>query len=445
MKLRIVALIICTLVLTSLCGCLYSVNPTATDETKGTSREEPATENFEGYEKTDPSLVKFSGDLYEGVELTKGFEVLETDAQRKCYELIDKYVWYVSEEAENGGYTVYPITMYEDVLTEAQLHLVISAYTMDHPEVFWLDSKFAYYTTRSLTFLQLNSGLSPEMIKTEALAMRENIDGIFESMPGNLSLYDRELYLHDEFLKRCEYADIDDAATDRFRVYTSLGGLVDFSAVCEGYSRAMQILLSACGIETYYASGIGNKTLHMWNTVNLEGEWYFLDATWNDNDTGEIAYDYFNLTTQQLLFDHTVSPLYWELSEEEVCGGDTKIAANFNIFVPECDNANGTFYSQNALTVTGFDDYNLDAVAERMAQAAERGEGAIYLYLDPYYLDFSSAVDNLFYSGDYAVFTCISRANDMLDTVRIKEDHVSTTESEEFYVVTVYLEYEYEN
>lgn len=444
MKLRIVALIICTLILTSLGGCLCTVNPSVTDETNGTTPEETATENFEGYEKTEPSLVLFINDLYSSVKLEKGFEVLQTDAQRKCYELIDKYVWYVSSEAEDGVYTIYPITMYGDVLTEAQLHLVISAYTMDHPEVFWLDSKFAYYTTKSLTFLQLNSGLSPEQIMSDAAVMRENVDEIFKSMPGNLSLYDRELYLHDAFLERCEYADIDDAATDKFRVYTSLGGLVDFSAVCEGYSRAMQILLSACGIEAYYASGIGNKTLHMWNTVNLEGEWYFLDATWNDNDNGEIDYDHFNLTTQQLLFDHTISPLYWELSEEEVCGV-TNVAVNFNIFVPECDNANGTFYSQNALTVTGFDDYNLDAVAERMAQAAERGEGAIYLYLDPYYLDFSSAVDNLFYSGDYAVFTCISRANDLLYGVRIKEDYVSTTESEEFSVVTVYLEYEYEN
>ncbi len=444
MKLRIVALIMCVLLLTSLYGCTDFVNTPVTGETQGTTHEEPVTENFEGYEMIDPSLVDFSNELYPGVELNKGFAVLTTDTERECYELIDKYAWYVSAQPKDGVHTVYPITMYGDVLTEAQLHLVISAYTMDHPEVFWLDSKFSYYTTKSLTYLQLNSGLSPEGIKADALAMKNNIDEIFDSMPGNLSLYDRELYLHDAFVERCSYADIDDAQTDKFRVYTSIGGLVDFSAVCEGYSRAMQILLSSSGIETYYVSGIGNKTLHMWNTVNLDGEWYFLDATWNDNDDGETDYDHFNLTTQQLLLDHTISPLYWELSEEEVCGGDTKIATNFNIFVPECDNANGTFYSQNALTVTGFDEDNLDAIAARMALAAENGEGAIYLYLDPYYLDFNSAVDNLFYSGDYAIFSCISRANDSLYGVQIRDDYVSTTESEDFSVVTVYLEYEYE-
>ncbi len=445
MKLRIIALIVCTVLLTSLCGCMEDVTtPVSKEPPVGSSYTKPATDDFEGYEKIDPSLVDVTCKLYKGVTLHKGYEALTTDDERECYKLIDNYVWYITEEPKDGVHTIYPIVMQGDVLTEAQLHFVLSAYTMDHPEVFWLDSKFAYYTTKSLTYLQLNSGLSPDKIKEDASALKQNIDDIFDSMPGNLSLYDRELYLHDAFVERCTYADIDDAQTDKFRVYTSVGALVDFSAVCEGYSRAMQILLSACGIETYYASGIGNKTLHMWNTVNLDGEWYFLDATWNDNDDGDTDYDHFNLTTQQLLMDHTISPLYHELTEEEVCGGDTKIAANFNIFVPECDNANGTFYSQNAISVTGFDDYNLDAIAARMTSAAEKGEGAIYLYIDPYYLDFDLAVDNLFYSGDYAIFECINRANGMLYNMQIREDQVSTSESADFSVVTVYLDYEYE-
>lgn len=445
MKLRIVALIICAVLLTSLYGCTGTVSSSRPLEPSvGSAQKKPEAEDFEGYEKIDPSLVDFPCKLYKGVELDKGFDALTTDNERECYKLIDEYVWYVSKEPKDGVYTVYPLTMYGNVLTEAQLHFVLSAYTMDHPQVFWLDSKFAYYTTKSMTYLQLNSGLSPEGILSDASAMKQNIDEIFDSMPGNLSLYDRELYLHDAFVERCSYADIDDAQTDRFRVYTSVGALVDFSAVCEGYSRAMQILLSACGIETYYTSGIGNKALHMWNTVNLDGEWYFLDATWNDNDDAVTSYDHFNLTTQQLLTDHTISPLFHELSEEEICGGETKTAVNFNIFVPECDNANGTFYSQNAISVTGFDDAGLDAIAARMVSAAEMGEGAVYLYIDPYSLEFDAAVDNLFYSGDYAIFECISRANDLLYGVQIREDRVSTSESADFCVVTVYLDYEYE-
>lgn len=442
MKSRISALILCAVMLSSLSGCKPPADNTSSEKPSEPAFTEPVQGEIEGFYRIDPSLVEFENPHYDKVPLTKGFEALDTDTQRECYELIDEYVWYILEEPEDGVYTVHPITMYGKVLKEAELHFVISAYSMDHPEVFWLESKFSYYTTDNLTYLKLHSGLSPEETEENARTMRENIEDIFSSMESGMSPYDRELYLHDAFASRCEYADTSDSQTDKFRVYTSMGGLVDFYAVCEGYSRAMQILLSTCGVETYYVSGMGNEALHMWNTVNIDGEWYYLDVTWNDNDGTEIDYDHFNLTTEQLLYDHTISPLYWELTEEEVCGGDTKLAANFNIFVPDCETSEEGYYSRNSVEVTGFDEENLSRMAQQMVDAANNEEEAIYLYLDPDYLDFDTAVDNLFYSGDYAIFTCVEMANDELTDVKIREDYVSTTENEEQFIVTVYLEYE---
>ncbi len=443
MKLRFIALAICAVLIMTLTACDGTTTPATPAEKPTTSvQTETVPLEVEGYDRVDMSVVEFSNPLYNSVQLTKGYESLTSEKEKKCYELIDQYAGYISEEPKDGFYTIYPVTLYGDVLSEAQLHLVISAYSMDHPQVFWLESSFAYYSTNTLTYLQLNSGLSASEIEQEARAMRKNINDIFSGMPENLRMYDRELYLHDEFAQRCTYADTSDVQTDKFRVYTSLGGLVDYNAVCEGYSRAMQVLLSLSGIETYYVSGVGNEDLHMWNCVNIDGDWYYLDVTWDDNDNGETDYDHFNITTQQLLIDHTISPLFWELSEDEICGGDTNVAVNFNMFIPECDNTSGAFYSQNTVDVTGFDDENLDRIASRMVSAAYGAEEAVYLYIDPDYLDFDYAVDNLFYSGDYAIFTCVSRANEQLTGVQIKENYVSTTESPEFYVVTVYLEYE---
>ena len=442
MKFRISTLILCAVILFSFSGCGKSAEEKSSAQPSDPVPTETVTAEIDGYSLIDRTLVEFENPYYESVSLTKGFEALDTDTQRKCYELIHEYAGYISLEPDDGVYTVHPITLYGEVLSEAELHFVISAYSMDHPEVFWLESRFSYYTTDNLTYLQLNSGLSPEETESSAHTMRKNIDEIFSSMESGLSLYDRELYLHDAFAERCEYADTSAPETDKFRVYTSLGGLVDFSAVCEGYSRAMQILLSTSGIETYYVSGIGNETLHMWNTVNIGDEWYYLDVTWNDNDGADIDYDHFNLTTEQLLYDHTISPLYWELTEEEICGGDTNLAANFNIFVPDCDDSKENYYSQNSVTVTGFDEENLRNIAQKMVAAAQNEDEEIYLYLNPDYLDYSLAVDNLFYSGDYAIFTCVEMANEKLSDVRINDEYVSTTENEEQFVVTVYLEYE---
>ena len=326
-------------------------------------------------------------------------------------------------------------------LSQAELHLIISAYSMDHPEIFWIDSKFAYYTTDKQTFLQLNSGLSASEIIADAQKIKKTFDTMFKGVKADMSQYDRELWLHNALTAKCEYANTKDEKTDMFRIYTCVGALVDGFAVCEGYSRAMQILLSAAGIDCYYVLGVGTETLHMWNTVKIDSDWYFLDVTWNDNDSMGAEYDYFNLNTDQILNDHTISPLYWDLTPEEVCGNENTGAANFNLFVPECVKKDWGFYSQKSIPMDGFDDINLQKIADAMVEAVNTSQKVIYIYIDAEYLDYEQAVDNLFYSGDYAIFTCISKANEQLADTKIQENYVSAVESPEFSVVTVYIEY----
>ncbi|MBQ1977367.1 MAG: hypothetical protein II225_01320 [Ruminococcus sp.] len=440
MKKRILSLLICAVLVLSFSGCTgEKVN---TDSKSTTTASEPTVPlEIEGYTRIDSSYITFESPLFEKVKLTKGYESLDTDGQRAAYKLIDSYVMYISNEKIDGDYKVLPIDMRGITLSQAELHLIISAYSMDHPEIFWIESKFAYYTTDKQTFLQLNSGLSADEIMADAVKMKKTFDSMFKGVKAQMSQYDRELWLHNALNAKCEYADTKDEKTDDFRIYTCVGALVDGVAVCEGYSRAMQILLSAAGIDCYYVLGVGNETLHMWNTVKIDSDWYFLDATWNDNDSMGAEFDYFNLNTDQILKDHTISPLYWELTEEEVCGNETTGAANFNLFVPECVKKDWGFYSQKSIPIDGFDDVNLQKIADAMTEAVNTAQKVVYIYIDPEYLDYEQAVDNLFYSGDYAIFTCISKANESLADVKIKEDYVSAVESPEFSVVTVYIEY----
>lgn len=440
MKNRIFALLLCAVLLFSALAC--------TDEKVNTSTEPDETtqaptlpEQIEGYDKVEASLLDFGYFGFEKAELTKGYEALDTDEQRECYKLIDDYILYIAQEKTDEMYKVHPIDMKGITLSEAELHLVISAFSMDHPEIFWLQSKFAYYTTHNQTFLQLNSAFSAREISACAVEMKSAVEEIFDGISADMSEYRRELYLHDALIERCEYADNLNDGEDNFRVYTSLGGLVDGYAVCEGYSRAMQVLLSSAGIQAYYVLGIGNEELHMWNTVKIDNEWYYLDVTWNDNESYGANYDYFNLTTDQALDSRTISPLYWELTEDEICGKTGEYAANFNMFVPECVVKDWGFYQQRSITVTGFDRENLNLIAQAFTDAVNNSETAVYLYLDPQYLDYDEAVDNLFYGGDYAIFSCLSIANGQLANTKIKEDYVTTEESPEYSVVTVYIEY----
>ena len=231
MKKQFFAFLLCAVLVLSCFGCTGEKVNTE-DTTAPTQPTGPA--HIEGYVRIDESLIAFENPMFEKAQLTKGYEALDTDEQRAAYKLIDENILYISEEKIDGDYKVNPVNMKGITLSEAELHLIIFAYSMDHPEVFWLQSKFAYYTTGNQTFLQLNSGLSPEEIVLDANKMKNTIDSIFADVTADMSEYDRELEIHNAFLGICEYADHEAETTDPFRIYTSVGALVDGYAVCEG-------------------------------------------------------------------------------------------------------------------------------------------------------------------------------------------------------------------
>ncbi|MBE6738362.1 MAG: hypothetical protein E7566_06900 [Ruminococcaceae bacterium] len=440
MKFRVLSLLLCLILVLSLCGCNFAKN--VSEEILGGDSDTSVTQEVidtEKYDMIDKSLVDFRTSLYTGVSLNKGYESLKSEEQKKCYEGIAKNVMYVSKEPSDASYPIAPVTLNNIELSEAQLHLVISAYTMDHPQIFWIESKFSYYTQDGVTFLQLNSGMSADEIRDTAKHMSEKIEEIFDEIDGDLTPYERELAIHDAFASRCEYADLDAAGIDDFRVYTSVGGLVDNNAVCEGYSRSMQILLSMAGIETYYVFGTGNEGLHMWNVVNLDGVWSHLDVTWNDNESG-IRYNHFNLTEEEITQDHTLSPFFWELTEEEICGGTSGLAESFNIFVPECSDDDSSYYAKNSIAVMNFDEATLEKIAQALISSLDRGEEVIYLYLDPASLVYDNAIDKLFEDEDKPlIFDCIEKANNQIYYTQIDDSSVEIAEIPERNIVCVYF------
>lgn len=444
MKKQVVALLLIMVFVLSFFGCTPRNNLITTDpDTTTVTQTDPTVpEQVKGYDRVDPQVLEFGTDLYSSVELTKGYESLENDTQRQCYRLLEKSVFYISQESEEALYNILPVTVESEILTEAELHLVISAFSFDHPEVFWIDSAFTYYNTAGSTYLRLSSNMSALQVTESAKQMYAEVREIFSGMPGNLSEFDRELFIHDRLLERCEYADEATRAQGDPHIYTSFGAVVNSVAVCEGYTRAVQLLLSLAGVESYYVYGKGDNELHMWNSVRLADNWYYLDATWDDKGDKGPSYKNFNITTEQVSKERTISPLYWDLTADEVCGSGTGVAVNFNLFVPDCSSDNMSFYAHNAVTVTGFDEDNLGRIAQAIAQAAQAGEEAVYLYIDPYYLDFESAKNNLFYSGDYAIFTCITMANEQLTGVYVNNESIATEESADLSVITIYPEYE---
>lgn len=116
----------------------------------------------------------------------------------------------------------------------------------------------------------------------------------------------RELALHDWLIAWAEYdrdsLDQDGGTDPDFE--TPYGLLIRQRGICRGYASTFQLLMKLIGIECVTVEGMshGGTAEHAWNMVELDGEWYCVDVTWDDPIASgpvsvETAHRYFNVTS----------------------------------------------------------------------------------------------------------------------------------------------------
>lgn len=91
-----------------------------------------------------------------------------------------------------------------------------------------------------------------------------------------------------------------------YTYYSPQAALLDGKSVCNGYSRAYQLIAKACGIECGKVNGVAGGDNHAWDTVKINGNWYQVDPTWNDmNDEPAFMHVYMGLSDTVLSIDHS--------------------------------------------------------------------------------------------------------------------------------------------
>lgn len=104
---------------------------------------------------------------------------------------------------------------------------------------------------------------------------------------------EKALVLHDFLAANCEYGSHEESDT-------KYGALVDGKALCTGYAKAYEALLQKAGVP---CTTVVNST-HEWNLVEIDGEWYHVDVTWDDaRGAGQILHDYFLLSDDEIADD----------------------------------------------------------------------------------------------------------------------------------------------
>ncbi|MBH5319108.1 transglutaminase [Paenibacillus sp. GSMTC-2017] len=95
--------------------------------------------------------------------------------------------------------------------------------------------------------------------------------------------------------------------------YTAYDAVALGETVCQGYSLLGYKMLKEAGIPVLIAEGSVNTGEHAWNMVQLDGNWYHLDLTWDDPVGAEdstIRYTYYLKTDEELRADHQWTRTY---------------------------------------------------------------------------------------------------------------------------------------
>ncbi len=98
--------------------------------------------------------------------------------------------------------------------------------------------------------------------------------------------FEKEMAIIRGLMKECTYAEAEDLST-----YTAYTCLVQHRAQCAGYADAfLQLVRYAMpGTDVRYI----HSDWHAWNLICLDGDWYHVDLTWEDDDAANEIRNYF--------------------------------------------------------------------------------------------------------------------------------------------------------
>ncbi|RGJ32485.1 hypothetical protein DXD63_09420, partial [Bifidobacterium adolescentis] len=184
-------------------------------------------------------------------------------------------------------------TQYTSEATSHDYEFTMTASGTYNFRFFVMDKGAGVYYLRLNVYIQVSDPNYPsvsDIVSQTVAQSEEQTDG---------TEYAKAVWLHDWLIDRMEYDSTLKWSSAESALTRGLG-------TCQSYESAYSSLLTKAGIENAETRDTADG--HTWNAVKLDGEWYQVDATWDDSDNNWYGFDqrhlYFGLTDELMAIAH---------------------------------------------------------------------------------------------------------------------------------------------
>lgn len=193
-----------------------------------------------------------------------------------------------------------------------RLFRIYTAIDYDYPDFFYVDFyefKCIIYPTKvKIDIKYIMDIYTAARIKREIDKKAYKIADKARLLKNDL---EKEAFLNDEIKKMAEYGRI---PGKEFNAQHLIGTFLDGICVCEGFAKSFKYLADMIQLKCILVvgdSGVrGENERHAWNMVQIDGESYFIDVTYNEiyrdsnNNPIYCSRAYFNLSDREIRRDH---------------------------------------------------------------------------------------------------------------------------------------------
>lgn len=270
-------------------------------------------------------------------------------------------------------------------VSESELFHAVTAFSYDHPEYYWMNHSYTYYSDGEGLVHSLQFEFSGNEL-ANVQRMKELAEEVISKLPEDP--YEAYQALYEYVIQSTEYdAGIASEGQDMTSVF------FEHRSVCAGYSKAFQFLCHKAGLPCVYVTGTavlkdGTQAAHAWNLITINGMNYWADTTWGDPtfedaETALINYNYFCVSDTVLSAEHKIDTL---ISSGQ---SDTPLEVSY----PSCVDDSLDWYRRNECY---FETYDSELIKGRIQEASSNQEETIFLKFSDYD-ELMSAVSDLIY------------------------------------------------